>query len=117
MVLAQSRGAALIRGAASNTGFTVVGNEGNVIMVAYGKCKCGLTPDDALAPSHQPVHLSHVFRCLCRFHRYCNLRIVMYFVTGVQLLPKLLAIMSWRKQRTSRGFQCMYTKRRSMGRN
>jgi hypothetical protein len=20
------------------------GNEGNVIMVAYGKCKCGLTP-------------------------------------------------------------------------
>ena len=23
---------------------TVVGNEGNVIMIAYGKCKCGLTP-------------------------------------------------------------------------
>ena len=22
------------------------GNEGNVIMVAYGKCKCGLTPYD-----------------------------------------------------------------------
>ena len=22
----------------------LVGNEGNVIMVAYGKCKCGLTP-------------------------------------------------------------------------
>ena len=22
----------------------LVGNEGNVIVVAYGKCKCGLTP-------------------------------------------------------------------------
>ena len=30
----------------------LVGNEGNVIMVAYGKCKCGLTPDatDRYAP-------------------------------------------------------------------
>ena len=27
-----------------NSSSRLVGNEGNVIMVAYGKCKCGLTP-------------------------------------------------------------------------
>ena len=26
--------------------FKISRNEGNIIMVAYGKCKCGLTPTD-----------------------------------------------------------------------
>ena len=30
----------------------LVGTEGNIIMVASGKCKCGLTPIDAVNYNH-----------------------------------------------------------------
>ena len=35
----------------------LVGNERNVIMVAYGKCKCGLTPDSSRSQLHEAIFI------------------------------------------------------------
>ena len=35
----------------------LVGNEGNVIMVAYGKCKCGLIPDSSRSQLHVTIFI------------------------------------------------------------